>query len=87
MRSTAFLLKQCVRVTMFSRKNCSLCDEGKEVLSKVWNKKPFEYSEVDVMAKKQEKWKALYEFDVPVVSCDSIPNQYAQLNEHRFTLT
>ena len=54
------------RITLFTRQNCSLCDEAKQVLAKVWDKKPFEYDEIDVMAMQQ--WKALYEYDTPVVS-------------------
>ena len=50
---------------MFTRPNCSLCVDVKKVMAKVWERRPFEYDEIDVM--KQQKWKALYEFDVPVV--------------------
>ena len=52
---------------MFTRPNCSLCVNAKAVLAKVWERRPFEYDEVDVL--KQKKWKALYEYDVPVVRC------------------
>lgn len=37
-------------------------------MSKVWDRRPFEYTEIDVMAPGQTKWKNLYEFDTPVVS-------------------
>jgi hypothetical protein len=37
-------------------------------MSKVWDRRPFEYTEIDVMAANQTKWKNLYEFDTPVVS-------------------
>lgn len=65
MRATSILYRQCVRLTLFTRPNCSLCDDAKAVLSKVWDKKPFEYDEMNVM--EHPKWKALYEFDTPVV--------------------
>lgn len=68
MRPTATFLRQCIRMTFFTRPNCSLCDEAKHVLSKVWDRKPFEYDEIDVMKQGQDKWKALYQFDTPVVS-------------------
>ena len=67
MRATPTLLRQCVRLTFFTRPNCTLCDEAKLVVNKVWKRRPFEYDEIDVMAPKQDKWKALYEFDTPVV--------------------
>lgn len=56
------------RLTLFTRANCGLCDRAKSVLSNVWDKRPFEYDEVDVMQPTQQKWKDLYEFDTPVVS-------------------
>lgn len=67
MRPTVVLLQQTLRLTFFTRPNCGLCVEAKDVVSKVWKRRPFEYDEVNVMADKQEKWKKLYEFDTPVV--------------------
>ena len=67
MRATLVLFRQCLRLTLFTRPNCSLCDDAKGVLSKVWDRRPFEYDEINVMESKQDKWKALYEFDTPVV--------------------
>lgn len=54
-------------MTLFIRQNCSLCTDAKDVMSKVWDRRPFEYTEIDVMAPNQTKWKNLYEFDTPVV--------------------
>lgn len=56
------------RITLFTRSNCSLCSDAKQVLSNVWDKRPFEYDEINVMEQSQEKWKDMYEFDTPVVS-------------------
>lgn len=68
MRVSAILRQQWnLRLTFFTRQNCSLCTDAREVLSKVWDKRPFEYTEIDVMAAQQQKWKNLYEFDTPVV--------------------
>lgn len=69
MRPTLLLRQQqwVLRLTFFTRPNCGLCTEAKEVMSKVWDRRPFEFTEVNVMAPKQDKWKALYEFDTPVV--------------------
>lgn len=42
------------------------------MLTKVFARRPFEYDVIDVMAPEQEKWKAVYEFDTPVVcTCPS----------------
>lgn len=32
--------------------------------------RPFAYQEIDVMQPGQEKWKAVYEFDTPVIHVD-----------------
>lgn len=67
-KATAILRNYTCRITLFTRANCSLCSDAKQVLSGVWDRRPFEYDEIDVMTQNQEKWKALYEFDTPVVS-------------------
>lgn len=64
---TARLLQRVSRITLFTRQGCSLCDNAKGVLSNVWDKRPFEYTEIDVMAPGQQRWKDVYEFDTPVV--------------------
>lgn len=69
MLPTSRLLQQVCRITLFTRSGCALCDSAKGVLSQVWNKRPFEYSEIDVMESGHEKWKDVYEFDTPVVRC------------------
>lgn len=67
MRVTGRLYQHALRLTFFTRANCSLCTDAKAVLSKVWDRRPYEYDEIDVMASKQNKWKDIYEFDTPVV--------------------
>ena len=67
MFATRVLWHNACRITLFTRDNCSLCKDAKAVLSKVWDKRPFEYDEIYVMAGEQSSWKAVYEFDTPVV--------------------
>ena len=55
------------RITLFTRQNCGLCENAKQVLDKVQTRKPFLFQQVDIMASQNSKWK-IYEFDVPVVS-------------------
>jgi glutaredoxin len=62
------MIKPLCRITLFTRTNCSLCEDAKTVLSKVWEKRRFNYREIGVMQSGMERWKAMYEFDVPVVS-------------------
>jgi len=33
----------------------------------VWDSRPFEYKEIEVMKPEEKRWKDLYEFDTPVV--------------------
>lgn len=73
MRATFRLLQHASRITLFTRPNCSLCEDAKGVLSRVWDTRPFEYKEVDVMEAGNETWKNNYEFDVPVVRSLHLP--------------
>jgi hypothetical protein len=68
MRAASRLLNYSARLTLFTRQNCSLCDTAKQVVANVQKDKILDYSEIDVMAPGQEKWKDAYEFDTPVVS-------------------
>ena len=67
MRRTAQLLQHTARLTLFTREKCSLCDTAKSVIQDLSNKRSFDYHEVNVMNSDQKEWKALYEFDTPVV--------------------
>lgn len=67
LRPSARFLNAC-RLTLFTRPNCKLCDDAKLSLSQVWDKRPFDYEEIEVMKPGKESWKNVYEFDTPVVS-------------------
>lgn len=67
MRPTSRLLQHALRLTLFTHENCSLCVDVKEVMARVWDRRPFNYSEVDIHAPENQKWRSLYEFDIPVV--------------------
>ncbi|KAH8599035.1 hypothetical protein B0O99DRAFT_505389 [Bisporella sp. PMI_857] len=59
------------RITFFTRANCSLCENAKKTLSNVWDSRPFAYKEIDVMKPEGMEWRALYEFDTPVIHISS----------------
>lgn len=67
MKPTTRLLQHTARITLFTRKNCGLCDVAKSVLNNVAKTRSFEYDEIDVMAPGEREWRNAYEFDVPVV--------------------
>lgn len=55
------------RITFFTRTPCGLCDAAKAIVQHVKATRPLDYHEINVMDPGQEKWKAVYEFDTPVV--------------------
>ncbi|KAG8625742.1 hypothetical protein KVT40_006143 [Elsinoe batatas] len=82
MRPTLALRRYVPRITLFTRDNCSLCDDAKRVLDRVWEKRPYELDTVNVMAASAAKWKAVYEFDTPVIHVDKTKE-----NNHKFRTT
>lgn len=64
------------RITLFTRVNCSLCDQAKKTLSDVWNVRPFDYHEIDIMRPGYKNWRDVYEFDSPVVSSFALTHGY-----------
>ena len=71
MRPTTALLQHSARVTLFTRSNCSLCDTAKSTINQLAARRSFDLAQIDVMAPDQAQWKALYEFDTPVVRSSS----------------
>ena len=67
MRQTLRLLEYQTLLTLYTRTNCSLCDNAKFVIKNLAKKKKFDFHQVDVMAPDHRQWKLLYEFDAPVV--------------------
>lgn len=71
------LLSQNLRLTLFTRANCGLCDSAKQTMTQVQRRKPghFHYSEVDIMKPENKAWRDLYDFDVPVLHLQKILNR------------
>ncbi|KAI1435075.1 hypothetical protein GGR50DRAFT_694574 [Xylaria sp. CBS 124048] len=93
MQATARLFQAC-RITLFTRENCGLCSDARSVLSNVWDTRPFQFKEIDIVKSESgPPWRDLYDFDVPVIhiSKSSAPEEQAQkVSEavklmHRFT--
>ena len=68
MRATYNLFRPLVRLTLFTRENCGLCENAKLAVSRARTELDAAYHEVDIMHDGEKKWKDQYEFDVPVVS-------------------
>ncbi|KAF8425522.1 hypothetical protein EV426DRAFT_595467 [Tirmania nivea] len=54
-------------ITLFTRPTCPLCTTAKHVLAQTWEKRHFEYREVNIMDPGNALGGAEYEFDVPVI--------------------
>ncbi|KAI1342458.1 hypothetical protein F5Y15DRAFT_304976 [Xylariaceae sp. FL0016] len=87
------LLHAC-RITLFTRQNCGLCSQARSVLSDVWDVRPFNFVQVDIVeSKTTPSWRDHYEFDVPVIhiSKSTAPEEQPQSVSqavrlmHRFT--
>jgi len=57
-----------VKVTLYTRKGCCLCDDAKRVLGAVRNKARFELEELDIDA--NPELHRLYNDEVPVIAID-----------------
>lgn len=64
---TRVLLRLPVHITFFTRTSCGLCASARDVLTQAWERRPFEYTEIDVMTTTEKRWRDAYEFDVPVL--------------------
>lgn len=66
------------RLTLFTRANCSLCEAAKTSIAVVQQKRPVDYTEIDVMAQGQQSWRDLYEFDTPVLHVQRVSYTYSK---------
>jgi glutaredoxin len=57
-------------VTLYTRRNCCLCDHAKAVLSAARSRARFDYEEVDIDT--DPELLRLYNNDVPVVAIDRV---------------
>lgn len=93
MRPSLALRMYSARLTLFTKKDCGLCDVAKSRVNEVLKKRVVEYNEVDIEAKDQQKWKEAYAWDVPVLHVEKLHYTYAkpdittkaQKLMHRFT--
>ncbi len=57
-----------MKVTLYTRRGCHLCDEAKQVIESVRQRHAFDYEECDIDSDPQMQ--RLYNEDVPVISID-----------------
>ena len=61
------ILSQAARVTLLTRVGCGLCDTAKHTVTQLHKRRPFTYSECDIMVPENKPWRDVYDFDVPVL--------------------
>jgi glutaredoxin len=59
-----------VKVRMYSRPGCGLCDEAREVIFAVRGSKPFDYEEIDISG--DDALELGYGIRIPVVDVDGL---------------
>ena len=57
-------------ITLFTRKQCSLCDKAYDALARVREAHPFELTVVDLDVEATPEKKAAYDMEVPVVELE-----------------
>ena len=57
-----------MKVTVYTRRGCHLCDEAKQVVESVRRRTPFDYEEFDIDTDPQLR--QLYNEEVPVIAID-----------------
>jgi glutaredoxin len=57
-----------MKVTLYTRRGCHLCDEAKQVIESVRRSAAFDYEECDIDT--DPAWQRLYNEEVPVISID-----------------
>jgi hypothetical protein len=69
------------------RDNCGLCIRAKSALSNVWDRRPFDYKEVNITHPENKAWKDIYDFDVPAVCSQLCPLASSFSQNCRYTST
>lgn len=77
-------------LTVFTSPTCTLCEPTKFICKKVakelnkrYNKEVIRYKAIDILQEQNTKWKALYEYKIPVVHIDSKKVWSATLKENK----
>ncbi|KIW38016.1 uncharacterized protein PV06_09992 [Exophiala oligosperma] len=85
------LALRAVRLTLFTRPDCGLCDVAKSRLVEFRQRRNVDYSEINIDTPEQKQWKNVYDYDVPVLHIDKYSSEAPTLKAakklmHRFTI-
>ncbi|WP_246589465.1 glutaredoxin family protein [Desertibacillus haloalkaliphilus] len=70
-----------IKITYYSKENCSLCDKGLAVLVEINKEIPLEITEVDIY--KDDTLLEKYQIMIPVVSVDGEDIDYGILSKEK----
>ncbi|KAL6251453.1 hypothetical protein RBB50_001662 [Rhinocladiella similis] len=84
------LALRAVRLTLFTRPECGLCDVAKSRLMEFRQLRTVDYAEINIDTPEQKQWKNVYDYDVPVLHIDKDNSKAVTLKAakklmHRFT--
>lgn len=72
-----------IHITLFTRAQCALCGTAHSNLARAWQLRPFEFSQIDVMAAGQERWRGVYVCVAPNTPSNIRLNRERQLMANR----
>ena len=58
------------KLTLFTKEQCSLCDDVKEILDSVRNTHPHTLEAIDITDAAHKEWHRRYKYDIPVLHID-----------------
>ncbi len=70
-------------VTLYTRKDCGLCEEMHEVLDRVRAQRPFELRVIDLDTEAPEDKRAAYDWEVPVLEIEGRKVAKYRIEERR----
>lgn len=74
--ASRLLNNNALKVTLFSKSNCGLCEDASNVMGKVLKSSPHvDYSVVKIDDPKNQEWWEKYCFDVPVLHIERPTNE------------
>jgi glutaredoxin len=68
-------------VTLYTKPDCSLCDDALSALERVRRERPFEIEKIDISA--SEELRGLYGERIPVVALDGEPKLELHVDERQ----
>lgn len=73
-----------IRISFFTKDDCSLCRAALYVVERVRNRIPFELEIIDIAATGNEAWFDAYKHDIPVIHINGVEHCRHRVDEWSF---